>query len=210
MKKYEKAILWIILVQCTFFFALYRWHSTSQVDVGKALVPIKISSQILIGDEKELVGNSHALYTLVEFGDYECPPCAHMNSQVKLLLAHYPDDLRFRFRHYPLKMHTYAMSCAIAAEKARTLGSFSDVHDHLYALQTNVSPDQVTKLMLKLHLDITHLPIQQQVAAQKHVQEDIKIANSFGLERTPTFLLCCPDERVLKLNSLSQAEYFLK
>ena len=210
MKKYEKAILWIALTQGALFFVLYRAHPSPKMVLDQAPEPLKISSLKLIGDEKELSGNRHALYTLVEFGDYQCPPCAQSSSQIKLLMSRYPEFLRFRFRHYPLEMHPYAMNCAIAAEKARTFGRFWDVHDQFYALKTNIAPDEVTKLLNRMHLNINHLSIQQQKAAKRRVQEDMKIADLIDLNGTPTFLLCCPDGRVLKLSSLSQAEYFLK
>lgn len=132
-----------------------------------------------------------------------------MNIQVNSLLSEYPDKLRFRFRHFPLEMHQYAMNGALMAEKARASGHFWEAHERLYGLKTKIAPEQVTKALDQLHLDTAHLSEQQNRDAEKRVQADMKLAETVGLDSTPTFLLCGPDGRVLKLGSLSQVESLL-
>ena len=209
MKKHERVILCLVFAQVILFFVLHRVHLQAKSAVVKPAEPINVLPATLIGDETQLLGNVHGMYTLVEFGDYQCPPCAQMSVQVKSLLTEHPYELRFRFRHYPLPMHHYSMDCALIGEEARALGHFWEVHDRLYDLKTQVSPDQVTKALTPLKLDFTRLSDRQKNEARKRVQDDIKLADSCSLDATPTFLLCCPDGRVLKLGALSQVETLL-
>ncbi len=210
IKKHEKAILLLVLAQTAVFGGFYLKRTGASLNAVAAPKVLKVLSQPLIGNEKELEGSSDAPYTLVEFGDYQCPPCAQQSMKVNALLSDYPDKLRFRFRHYPLEMHDYAKDAALTAEKARASGRFWEVHNRLYGMQTEIAPDQVTKTLGRLHLDTAHLSEKQNQDAEKRVQADMKLAATVGLDSTPTFLLCCPDGRVLKLGDLSQAERLLR
>lgn len=211
MKKHEKWILLLFVTQLVIFPILYwakmRAKPTSIVDKPSL---IHISPAALIGNEVELFGCIDAPYTLIEFGDYQCPPCAHRQAQVKLLLEEFPTQLRFRFRQYPLEMHKYAMHCALVSEMSRACGLFWKVHDNLYALNTRVSPEQITKMLKRLNVDEESLSQEQILLAKKRVLEDIKLADDCGVNATPSFFLCYPDGRVYKLGELSQVDNFIQ
>ena len=125
MKKHGQWIGLFVLAQVVVFASLYWAHARAKpVPVVEKPKLIQVSPTALIGNEAELLGHRRAPYTLVEFGDYQCPPCAHRNEQVKRLLEEFPAELRFRFRHYPLEMHRYAMHCALISEISRARGNF--------------------------------------------------------------------------------------
>jgi protein-disulfide isomerase len=88
--------------------------------------------------EKYLVGGhsrgpANALVTILEFGDYECPFCARYAAKVDSILAAYPAEVRFVYRHWPLPNHRFAYPAARAAECAHHQERFWQVHDLLYA-----------------------------------------------------------------------------
>ena len=46
--------------------------------------------------------------------------------------------------------------------------------------------------------------------ARKRVMEDLKFAQVYKFRGTPTFILCCPDGKVLELNSIRDANEYIK
>lgn len=147
---------------------------------------------------------SAAAFTLVEFGDYQCPPCAASAPDVLRLLRNHPGKLAFQFRHYPLKkIHPLAERAALLAEAARPRGTFWRIHDALYrkgaaglsvqALAGLETPGEAAK-----------------TAARETVGKDVADARRIGVDRTPTFLLCGPGDQVVRLGSLEQAESYLR
>jgi len=71
--------------------------------------------------------------SLVEFSDFECPYCAMTAPIVKQLLAAYPAQVRFAFKHYPLPMHKESPLAHEASLAAADQGKFWEMHDALFA-----------------------------------------------------------------------------
>ena len=96
-------------------------------------------SQLLlpIQPDDHVQGPADALYTLVEYGDYECPGCGRLFATIEALRTQLGDDqIRLVFRHYPLSgIHPHAQQAAEAAEAAGAEGRFWDMHDLLFANQ---------------------------------------------------------------------------
>jgi protein-disulfide isomerase len=70
-------------------------------------------------------GSEDAPYTLVEYGDYECPDCGRLYRILRDLQGDYASRLRLVFRHYPLSgIHHHAQQAAEAAEAAGVQGKF--------------------------------------------------------------------------------------
>lgn len=60
MKKHEKAILFLVLTQVFVFAGLYRARSAADANSVHAPQLLKMSPQLLIGNEKELEGSEQA------------------------------------------------------------------------------------------------------------------------------------------------------
>src|SRR5260221_10424836 len=72
-----------------------------------------------LGSGDQVIGPGHAIASIVEFGDFECPTCKQAAPVVKLLLADFHGRLRFAFRNFPLEgVHPHALGAALAAECA--------------------------------------------------------------------------------------------
>jgi len=78
-------------------------------------------------------GPAAAPISLVEFSDFECPFCAMAAPIVKQLLAAYPAQVRFAFKHYPLPMHKESPLAHEAAAAAGEQSKFWEMHDLLFA-----------------------------------------------------------------------------
>lgn len=92
---------------------------------------VDIAASEVVGEGRHAFGDPNSPYTLVEFGDYECPACRMNQPVVRALIARYPGRLRLVYRHCPLPLHANALTLARAAECARTEGRFWAVHESL-------------------------------------------------------------------------------
>ena len=114
--------------------------------------------------------------------------------------------MRFAFRNFPLTQHAQALPCAIAAETSREMGRFWEAHDALYALNSSITPAHVAATLSRLKVDVVHVSASQRKQAVARVNADLALAAKLHLDATPSFILCCPDGRVLLLGDISQVE----
>jgi protein-disulfide isomerase len=77
-------------------------------------------------------GDANAPLTLVEYGDYECPPCATYNPVVNEVLKRYAGQVKLEYRHFAMtRIHPNALLAAAAAEAAGKQGHYWEMHDLL-------------------------------------------------------------------------------
>jgi protein-disulfide isomerase len=85
-------------------------------------------------------GPEDAAYTLVKYGDYECPDCGRLYVILRDLQREIPSRLRTVFRHYPKSgIHPHAQQAAEAAEAAAQ-GKFWEMHTLLFERQEALQP----------------------------------------------------------------------
>jgi len=144
----------------------------------------------LVSSHDHAQGKTNAPWTLVEYGDYQCPSCGDAHPIVKQLQQHFGDQLRFVFRHFPLEMHPYAEHAAEAAEFASAHGKFWEMHDLLFENQANLKDSNLLKLAARLRLGTDHLKHaleEGKYAARVKTDRDSGIAS--GVPGTPTFYI---------------------
>jgi protein-disulfide isomerase len=75
-----------------------------------------------------------AEFSLVEYGDFECPYCRRAAPIIEEVRSRLGDRLVFVFRHFPLaELHPFALSAAVAAEAAGLKGAFWPMHAKLFS-----------------------------------------------------------------------------
>ena len=134
-------------------------------------------------------GKPSAPVTLVEYGDYECPSCFQATAALKIMMGHFGDDLRFVFRHFPLReVHPHAELAAEAAEAAGAQGQFWPMHDLLFANQHRLKDKHLQGYALELGLDMARFEneMRDRVYLQR-VQEQISSGQHLALRSTPAF-----------------------
>ena len=101
------------------------------------------------------LGPQRAPVVIVEYGDFECPSCKNAAPAVKMLLEHYPEEVRYVFRHFPLEVpHPRALAAAEAAECAGEQGKFWEMHDLLFANQTHLDAKHLRAYAERLEIDV--------------------------------------------------------
>ena len=107
-----------------------------------------------IKESDHMQGAAAAPVTLVEYGDFECPLCGQAFPAVKLIQQRFADQLRFVYRHFPLKVHPNAQRAAEAAEAAGAQGKFWEMHDLLFRYQLHLKPSDLERYAAELGLDL--------------------------------------------------------
>lgn len=139
---------------------------------------------------------------IVEFLDYECPPCKKQEINITSFLDSRKNVQRI-IRHYPLKMHPNALKAAILSEQSRLNGNFDEAHKLLISNQ--LSSDLLNQISSKIDVNSKYLDI-----AKKNVTIDQKDAQKIGIRSTPSLLVCLSETQILQIHSLAQLKEILK
>ncbi len=152
-------------------------------------------------------GAASSFVTLVEFGDYQCPPCGTLHPEIKKIKAEYGERVRFVFHHFPLiNIHPNALGAALAASAASLQKRFLEMHDLLYKNQAEWSREKDPRPMFidyarQLGLDVNRFVRDMEgTQARSLVANDIQYAQSVGVDSTPTVYI---DGRLIPNESLS-------
>lgn len=144
-------------------------------------------------------GNAAAKVTVIEYGDFQCPACGQYEPIMQQLEKEYSDRVLFVFRHFPLyQVHQNAMISSQATEAAAQQGKFWEMHDILYAKQSEWSNTATDAVVSKnfdgyaknLGLDVSKFDADINSAAVKaRVQKDMDLATAAQVDHTPTFFI---------------------
>jgi len=149
-------------------------------------------------------GPEDARITLVEFSDTECPYCKQFHPELKKLLAAYPNDVRWVYRHYPLaSLHSKAPKEAEAAECAGELGgndAFWNFIDKVYEVtpaNNGLDPAQLPQIAETVGLDPEAFSscLSSGKYASK-VQSNVSQAIAAGGQGTPFSVILVDDQTI--------------
>jgi protein-disulfide isomerase len=148
--------------------------------------------RLKIGNEYAL-GSDKAPIVILEYTDYQCPFCSRFSSTTfPELKKKYIDTGKVRFisRDYPLTFHQHALKAAQATRCAGDQGKFWQMKDTLMKNHARLTPELITSLARDMSLDMT--AFQSCMESGKHlteIQAGIEVANSVGINGTPSFVI---------------------
>jgi protein-disulfide isomerase len=126
----------------------------------------------------------------VVFSDFQCPFCSRAVPTLQQIEQSYGKDVRIVWKHQPLAFHPQAFPAAEAAEAAREQGKFWQMHDLLFANQSQLSQAQYEALAKQLGLDQAKFKAALDSHRNKgRIDEDMKLAQQLGVNGTPTFFV---------------------
>ncbi|WP_069812580.1 Na+/H+ antiporter NhaA [Streptomyces sp. TP-A0874] len=136
-------------------------------------------------------GPVDAPLTLVEYGDYECPFCAHATGVAQELRQRFGDRLRYVYRHLPLPdVHPNAELAARAAIAADTQGRFWQMHDLLFTHQHELEIDDIVGYAAQAGLDVEiFLRDLESEETAARIRADVASAEASGASGAPTFFI---------------------
>jgi protein-disulfide isomerase len=141
-------------------------------------------------------GSAAAPVTIVEYGDYECPPCGTYEPIVTKVLQEFEGKVKLEFHHFPLTtIHPNALLAATAAEAAGDQGRYWEMHDILFASRSKWSKAadaemQFIAMASQIGLDPDAFAKSlRSHETQQRVRDDMARGRGLQVEATPTFFL---------------------
>jgi len=140
-----------------------------------------------IQPDDHVQGPEEARLTLVEYGDYECPPCGTLFVTIRQLHQKLADDVRIVYRHYPLSgLHPLAQGAAEAAEASGAQGKFWEMHDLLFEHQSALIEKLFEEFAEQLKLDVDRFRKDlKNRTFEARVREDFRRGVANGVYGTP-------------------------
>jgi len=134
-------------------------------------------------------GPAGAAVTVLEYGDYECPYCRGAARDVRSLLDHYRETVRFVFRNFPIpQLHPHAEQAAEAAEAAASQGMFWEMYELLLRTSSQLDTDSLVSYAGQLGLDVAK--VRRDLASQAfaaRIERDVQEGIRNGVNATPKF-----------------------
>ncbi|MCA9523452.1 MAG: thioredoxin domain-containing protein [Myxococcales bacterium] len=135
-------------------------------------------------------GPKHALVTILEYSEFQCPYCKRAQPTLAKIAATWPKEVRICFAHFPLPFHPNAFRAAMAALAAAKQGKFWPLHDKMFENQHKLGPDDLLATVKALGIDLKRFmkDVQNEKMVQQ-VRDHITAGRKAGVRGTPTFLI---------------------
>jgi protein-disulfide isomerase len=138
-------------------------------------------------------GAKDALVTLVEYSDYQCPFCGHVEATLEELRRLYGKDLRVVWKDNPLPFHPRAMPAAKFARVAlqsKGNDAFWKLHDALFANQSSLDDSDFQELAKKQGLNWQAIePALKSDKLTARIEQSMEQATDFQARGTPHFFI---------------------
>ena len=108
--------------------------------------------RLIVTRNQPSAGPANAPVTIVEYADLQCPTCARFHEFLeKELLPKYGDKVRIVFKEFPLPMHDWSHTAAIANECAYQINpsAFVAYRSLIFKNQSSITVTSVRDLMLQ-------------------------------------------------------------
>jgi len=112
------------------------------------------SLQSFIRETDPMLGSKEATLKIMEFGDFQCPYCADMQTTLAKVLPEFSGQVSFIWKDFANPNHLEAKNSAMAARCAQNQGKFWEYHDYLFENQASLSRELYNKIALELQLNL--------------------------------------------------------
>lgn len=96
-------------------------------------------------DSAHYLGTTSPEVTIVEFADFNCPYSRQAHSHIRRIGIEHGENVKIVFRHFPSQEK--AVNLSMAAECAGEQDLFWPMHDKLFALQEEITPNKNSQLI---------------------------------------------------------------
>jgi len=135
-------------------------------------------------------GPADAPVTIVEYADFQCPPCGSVAPSIARLEQQYRGKVRVLFRDFPLQMHPEAPKAAEAAACAGEQNKFWEMHDKLFANQRSLKNEDLKRYAGELSLDAAAFATCLDSGSKSKVwQASMEEGQRHGVGGTPTIFV---------------------
>lgn len=197
----KKSWIIFIVIVVGLLTSLVIWSKNSSVSLNISGVDpnvIQTASDSNGNTVDHTDGKQDSKIVLIEYGDFQCPPCGNAHPIIKSLVEKYSDKILFIFRNFPIpSLHPNARAAAAAAEAAGLQGKYWEMHNMIFENQsewssasatdrTNIFEGYAKTIGLDTNKFTSDLALSSII---KKIDFDIAIGKSVGVSGTPTFTL---------------------
>jgi protein-disulfide isomerase len=136
------------------------------------------------------LGKDTAPVTIVEFADFQCAFCARGAKSMQRLLVSHPNEVRWVFKHYPLRIHPEAALAHEAAIAAQEQGKFWEMHALIFRNPMRIGYGRLVGYAQQIGLDVDAFRAAlDSRRLRPRVVRDIEEAHRLGVAGTPTYFI---------------------
>lgn len=145
--------------------------------------------------KRAIRGKTQAPITIVAYSDFQCPFCSRAEKTVQEVLAKYPNQVKYLFKHFPLGFHPMAKPAALAYEAIALQSKEKALkfQDELFANQGKIGQmkeDFLEQAAGKVGADIAKMKKDMNSdLVIKRVEADMAEGRAMGVSGTPAFLV---------------------
>lgn len=180
------------------------------LNLGGSPEPVVVNDQgiIELANQEESTENVNTDKVVIEvFSDFQCPYCARHAATIETLRER--DDVEIVFYNYPLSYHSHAKSAALAQICAQEQGKGWEMHDTLFANQSNLADEAYSQYAEDLGLDTdTFETCLTSDEAQQTLDDQLAKAEARGISATPTSFV--NDEEVVGAVPIENIEKIIR
>ena len=190
-------VVWLALLGGLFFTITHLSNRSTDQPGREKRPPLAAATlekrwpDILANAAAPARGNPQAHYTLIEFGDFQCPQCGKARPILESLLRQAPDQVNLLFVHRPFAtIHQWAIPAAEASEVAAAQGRFWPMYDTLYSHQDDLESGYYGDYAAEAGLD--RKSFQADFDGHKYrdkVAQSAKLCDALGIQLTPVLLV---------------------
>lgn len=161
----------------------------------QALEQLKQNISAVVAQSPVLKRSQQSTVTLIEFADYECPFCIETHPELQQFLEQYP-TVELVYKHLPLvDIHPEALSAAKASWAALQQDKFWEFHNALFERQGDLNEQAYEAIATGLKLNLEQFEHDRHnLAATEAITQDMRLAERFNIEGTPSFVVVTPEE----------------
>jgi protein-disulfide isomerase len=192
LKKFTGHAANVVLVACAVIVTWLAISSRRQPET--TTVGLKFEEQpdwLKFVEDGYRIGSPNAVVRAVEFADFQCPACRHLNETLNEIILRRPNDFAVYFRHFPLNSHRFAVEAGIAAECAHRQGVFATMKDSLFSAQHQIGQKPWSQFAAETGVrdTVQFRDCMSEPGAANIVTRDRAVADELGLRGTPTLMI---------------------
>ena len=140
-----------------------------------------------------VLGRPDAIVTIVEFSDFQCPYCKHVEDTLKKVVDRYGSRVRIVWKNEPLPFHPRAEPAAEMALEARAQRgdkAFWEAHDKLFESQPKLDDADLLGIAGDMQLDVRR--VKTAITTKKYgkeVEADTELGDDVQASGTPHFFV---------------------
>jgi len=137
------------------------------------------------------LGKEDAPVAIALFSDFQCPYCSKIQPELDQILEKNPDTVKIAFKNLPLtNIHNMAEPAALAGLAAHNQGKFWQMHDALFAMNSQLTMEKILAAAKEIGLDMDKFNADlNSEATKQRLVKDVMDARNAEVSGTPSLFI---------------------